>query len=44
MQFPVALIAILGIMKTENTHKEHIKKLFKHINDQAFLKLVLNKH
>ncbi len=40
--FFLLLPLVIAMVKSETTHTEHIRKMFKNISDQEFLKLVLD--
>jgi len=44
----IILLVVFGVVlvlaRSETYHQEHIQKIFKHISNQQFLKLVLNTH
>jgi len=40
----IIFLILAALAKSETYHQEHISKIFRHISDQQFLKLVLNTH
>jgi len=40
----IMFVVVVFFIKSETVHQEHLDKMFKHIQDQRFLKLVLDTH